>query len=246
MTLKNMRAKHLKVLAVVLALMLASGNVLLSTPGTRAQGIDLAGIDKSIDPGDDFFGYANGAWSKAVQIPSDRPSYGAFDAIAEKVNARTADLIRGAGKASDPEAKKIGDYYDAFMDEDAIEKKGLTPIKAELDEINGLADKTALARVLGSQLRADVDPLNSTNFYTDRLFGIWVSPDFNNPTHNVPYMLQGGLGLPDRDNYLGTEKDDVDLQTKYREHIVTILKLAQIADAEAKAARIYDLEKKIA
>jgi len=104
MTLKNMRAKHLKVLAVVLALMLASGNVLLSTPGTRAQGIDLAGIDKSIDPGDDFFGYANGAWSKAAQIPSDRPSYGAFDTIAEKVNARTADLISGWGMSESASA----------------------------------------------------------------------------------------------------------------------------------------------
>src|SRR5204863_1294909 len=167
-------------------------------------------------------------------------------AIAEKVNARTAELIKGAGKSNDPETKKIGDYYDAFMDESAIDKKGLTPIKAELDEINGMADKTALARVLGSQLRADVDPLNSTNFYTDRLFGIWVSPDFNNPTHNVAYMLQGGLGLPDRDNYLDTDKDAVELQGKYREHIVTILKLAQVADPEARAARIYDLEKMIA
>jgi putative endopeptidase len=78
------------------------------------------------------------------------------------------------------------------------------------------------------------------------LFGIWVSPNLNNPTHNVPYLLQGGLGLPDRDNYLGTEKNDVELQAKYREHIVTILKLAQIADAETKAAHIYDLEKMIA
>src|SRR3954470_3582748 len=159
MTLKNMRAKRLKILVIVLALLLTSGNVLFTNRSTTAQGIDLAGIDKSIDPGDDFFGYANGAWSKAVQIPSDRPSYGAFDVIAEKVNARTADLIRSAGKsANDPEARKIGDYYDAFMNEDAIEKKGLTPIKAELDEINGIADKTALARVLASQLRADVDP----------------------------------------------------------------------------------------
>src|SRR5689334_1053435 len=104
MTLKNMRAKHLKVLVLVLALLLATGNVLFSTHRTNAQGIDLAGIDKSIDPGDDFFGYANGTWLKAAQIPSDRPSYGAFDVIAEKVNARTADLIKNAGKsASDPE-----------------------------------------------------------------------------------------------------------------------------------------------
>jgi len=63
-------------------------------------------------------------------------------------------LIKGAGKtANDPEARQIGDYYDAFMDESAIEKKGLDPIKAELEEINGIADKGALARVLGSQLR---------------------------------------------------------------------------------------------
>lgn len=248
MIVNNIHRKRWQTMAVVLALLLASGNLLLANLSTGgAQGIDLAGIDKSVDPGDDFFNYANGGWSKAVQIPSDRPSYGAFDAIAEKVNARTAELIKSAGKSSnDPEARKIGDYYDAFMNEDAIEKKGLTSIKAELDEINGIADKTALAGVLGSQLRADVDPLNSTNFYTDRLFGIWVSPDFNNPTHNVPYLLQGGLGLPDRDNYLGTAKDDVDLQAKYREHIVTILKLAKIADAGAKAARIYELEKMMA
>lgn len=237
--------KYFTTTAVVLVLLLASGSLFLGSRAT-AQGIDLAGMDKSVEPGDDFFSYANGGWSKATQIPADRPSYGAFDAIAEKVNARTADLIKGASNSKDPEAKKIGDYYDAFMNEDAIEKRGLTPIKTEMDEISRISDKTALARVLGSQLRADVDPLNNTNFYTDRLFGVWVSPDLNDPTHNVPYLLQGGLGLPDRDNYLTTDKDAVDLQAKYRNHIVTILKLAQIPDADAKATRIYDLEKMIA
>ena len=242
-----MRAKYLKIAVVVFALLLASGNFLLSNRTAGAQGLDLAGMDKSVDPGDDFFGYANGGWLKVTEIPADRPSYGVFDAIAEKVNERTADLIKGAGKsANDPEARKIGDYYDAFMDENAIESKGLAPLKPELEEINRIADKSELARVLGSQLRADVDPLNSTNFYTDRLFGIWVSPDFNNPTHNVPYLLQGGLGLPDRDNYLSSEKNDVELQVKYREHITTILKLAEMPDADASAARIYDLEKMIA
>jgi putative endopeptidase len=199
---KTTRASLLMIAVLGAALLLAHGNFLFASRIARAQGIDLAGMDKSVDPGDDFFSYANGGWFKAVQIPSDRPAYGAFDIIAEKVRTRTADLIKGAGKSNDPEAKKIGDYYDAFMDEDAIEKQGLTPIKAELDEINAIADKTALARVLGSQLRADVDPLNNTNFYTDRLFGIWVSPDLNNPTHNVVYLLQGGLGLPDRGQLL--------------------------------------------
>jgi putative endopeptidase len=247
MNQNNMRARYLKLAVVLLALLLANANLLLSSRVvTTAQGLDVAGMDKAVDPGDDFFSYANGSWFKAAQIPGDRPSYGAFDFIAEKVNARTADLIKGAGKSNDAEARKIGDYYDAFMDENAIEKKGLDPVRPELEEINRIADKTALARVLGSQMRADVDPLNSTNFYTDRLFGIWVSPDFNDPTHNVPYLLQGGLGLPDRDNYLSTEKNDVELQAKYREHIVAVLKLAQIADAEGRATRIYDLEHMIA
>src|SRR5436189_2334407 len=134
MTKNNISLKHLKIIAIVLALLLAGGNVLFTSRGSRAQGIDLAGMDKSVDPGDDFFNYANGGWSRAVQIPADRPSYGAFDAIAEKVNARTAELIKGAGKSSDPETRKIGDYYEAFMNEAAIEKKGLSPIKAELDE----------------------------------------------------------------------------------------------------------------
>jgi len=198
MTKRNDRTRFLIITLVSVTLLLANGNVLLSKRVTSAPGIDVAGMDKSIDPGDDFFDYANGAWLKATEIPADRPSYGAGDIIAEKVRTRTADLIKGAGKSNDPEAKKVGDYYDAFMDEETIEKKGLTPIKAELDEITQVADKTELARVLGSQLRADVDPLNATNFYTDRLFGIWVSPDLNNPSRNVPYLLQGGLGLPKR------------------------------------------------
>src|SRR5262245_45580521 len=248
MTKKNTHPKYLKTAVIVLALLLlANGNFLLSHRTAGAQGLDVAGMDKSVDPGDDFFGYANGGWLKVTQIPADRPSYGVFDAIAEKVNERTADLIKGASKSgNDSEARKIGDYYDAFMDENAIESKGLAPLKPELEEINRVANKSDLARVLGSQLRADVDPLNSTNFYTDRLFGIWVSPDFNNPTHNVPYLLQGGLGLPDRDNYLSSEKNDVELQVKYREHITTILKLEEVPDADARAARIYDLEKMIA
>src|SRR5215831_14421498 len=133
----KVRAMYLKLSAAVLALLLANANLLLSSRvAVTAQSLDVAGMDKSVDPGDDFFRYANGSWFKAAQIPGDRPSYGAFDLIAEKVNARTADLIKEAGKsAKDAEARKIGDYYDAFMDENAIERRGLTPIKPELDEI---------------------------------------------------------------------------------------------------------------
>lgn len=212
----------------------------------KTHGLDLAGIDRSVNPGDDFFGYTNGEWMKTTPIPNDRSSYGIFDIVAEEANKRTADLIKEAGKSKEAEARLVGDYYDAYMNEKAIEAKGLSPLKDELQQINAIASKRALAQVLGGQLRADVDPLNSTNFYTDRLFGLWVSLDFNHPNRNVPYILQGGLGLPDRESYLSTEANDVEIQAKYRAHIANVLKLAQVADADAKAARIYDLERKIA
>src|SRR5262245_19011822 len=105
MTKKHQRTKFLIIAFVSASLLLANGNVLRWSWAARAQGIDLAGMDKSVDPGDDFFSYANGAWLKGAEIPSDRPSYGAVHVIAEKVRARTADLIKGAGKSTDPEAK---------------------------------------------------------------------------------------------------------------------------------------------
>ena len=241
MNIHNLR----KILVVVLLASMAAFSVPFAAFGQNS-GIDIAGMDRSVNPGDDFFMYANGGWMRSTEIPADRTSFGAFDVIFDKVSKRTAELIKDAGNSKDPEAKLVADYYKAFLDEKAIEARGLEPIKAELAEIAGLKDKEGLSKLLGSQLRADVDPLNATNFQTDRLFGRFVSADFNNPTKHVPYMLQGGLGLPDRDNYVNTDKHDKDLQAKYKAHIATILGLAKVSDAEAKAARIYDLENKIA
>ena len=245
-----MRATYLKIITLILVFLLAGNSYVALTQGSsghRAHGLDFAGMDKSVNPADDFFDYCNGEWLKKTAIPNDRSSYGTFDILAEQANKQTSDLIMEASKSPrGSEASKVGDFYDAFMDEKAIEAKGLSPLKVELDEINAIGDKKALARVFGSELRADVDPLNNTNFYTDRLFGLWVSPDFDNPTKNVPYMLQGGLGLPDSDTYLGTEANSVELQTKYRAHIAAVLKLAKVEGVDAQADRIYELERKIA
>jgi putative endopeptidase len=217
-----------------------------TTPG---HGLDIVAMDKTVNPGDDFYMYANGNWMKTTTIPADRASYGVFTILEEAANKRTAELIRNAG-ASKPaggtEARKIADYYDGYMDLATIERNGLGPLAPELAEIRALSSKSALAHLFGKQLRADVDPLNNTEFHTDRLFGLWVSPDFNDPDRNAPYLLQGGLGMPDRDNYLGKSEHDVQLQAKYRQHIAAVLKLGKIDDAGARAARIYDLERKIA
>jgi putative endopeptidase len=171
-----MRNAYLK-LAFAASLLLPLVAPAASQQARTSHGLDLAGMDKSVNPGDDFFAYANGGWLKSTEIPPDRAGLGAFSAIDEVVSRRTAELISEAARSHAPagsEARKIGDYYAAFMDERTIESKGLAPLKPELDRINAANDKAALARLLGAQLRADVDPLNNTNFYTDRLFGLWV------------------------------------------------------------------------
>jgi putative endopeptidase len=216
---------------------------------TKTRVTDLAGMDKTVHPGDDFYRFANGGWMDATPIPPDRSSYGGFSILEDEVNKRTAALIQEAGRskaAAGSEAAQVGAYYGAYMDEKSIERKGLTPLKSELDEIRAIADRKSLARVLGRELRADVDALNNTNFHTDRLFGVWAAPDFANPDINVAYLMQGGLGMPDRDNYTNTGAKDAELQAKYRAHIVAVLKLAHISEADAKGARIYDLEARIA
>ena len=184
---------------------LITSSLIWSVPAAALE-LDLAAMDRSVKPGDDFFRYANGGWIKTAQIPPDRSSFGAFNVVAGVVDHRMKDLIAEAGKGSSPESKMVADYYHAFMDEKGIEERGLDPIRQELASIHMINDNKQLSSFLGSQLRNDVDPLNATNFYTDRLFGVFISADFNNPTKNVPYLLQGGLGMAGQGKHLCSGK----------------------------------------
>jgi putative endopeptidase len=214
-----------------------------------ASGLDSAGIDRTTAPGDDFFRYANGAWIEATPIPPDRSSYGTGAMLTELTAQRTADLIRETAKSGAPagsEVRKIGDYYASFMDEEGIEKRGLQPLQPALDRIASISDRSALARTLGGTLRADVDILNNTKLYTSHLLGLWVAQDLDDPGRYSAFLLQGGLGMPDRDYYLSPSPSMADIRARYQAHIAAVLKLAQLPDAEARAARIFDLEHRMA
>jgi len=212
-------------------------------------GMDLSGIDHAVKPGDNFYDYANGNWMKTAQIPADRSSTGTFLTVFEKAENATAELIRNADKnrpAAGTNARKIADFYSAYMNEAAIEKRGLSSLKPELANIDAIKSKDDLARVLGSGLRADVDPVNATNFNTENLFGLFVTQGLEDPSHNIAYLLQGGLGMPSRDYYLSNDPAMAAFRTKYQNYIVALLKLAGTSDAEAKAKTIFALETKIA
>ena len=144
------------------------------------------------------------------------------------------------------DARKVGDFYSSFMDESAIESKGIAPLQPQLDAFAAIADRHALARAMGAQLRADVDALNNTNFETGNLFGIWVTQGLTDPSHGYPYVLQGGLGMPDRDYYLSKSPQMTELRKKYLGHVEAMLKLAGFKDPATRAARIVALETAIA
>jgi putative endopeptidase len=141
---------------------------------------------------------------------------------------------------------KIGDYFASFMDEARIEELGATPLRPELDTIAAIRTRRDLSRVLGASIRADTDALNATNFYTDRPFGLWVAEDLNDTSKYRPYLMQGGLGMPDREYYLGDSPRYVELRARYLAHVASMLKLAGYAEPEARAKRVVALETAIA
>ena len=214
---------------------------------TQTSGIDVAGMDKSVAPGDDFNAYSNGGWLKATPIPADKSRYGIFTMLADETRKRNLELIENADKnPANDDVRKVGEYYATYMDEAGIEAKGLAPLKPELNAIAKIADRHALARVMGSRLRADVDALNNTIFETGNLFGIWVTQGLEDPSRSYPYLLQGGLGMPDRDYYLSDSPHMQQLRGKYQEHLEAMFKLAGFSDPHARAERVFALETAIA
>jgi len=217
--------------------------------GSNLVGLDLAGMDRSVAPGDDFFAYANGAWVKRTEIPADRGSYGIGREVADLTDRRTAALIKAAAAAKAPagsDLRKIGDCYTSFMDEKAIETKGLTPLRPTFQAIGAIGDRKALARYLGTTLRADVDVLNATNYYTANVLGLWVAQDLDQPDRYAPFLLQGGLGLPERSYYLDPSEGMAAVRTQYNTHVAAMLKLAGLSNVLERAAAVVDLETRMA
>jgi len=245
-----------------LVLLVGSAGLALALPACRAatdnrveaatenkSGIDLAAMDQSVKPGDDFFSYANGTWFKNSEIPADRSSIGAFFVTQQELEKRMDGLMAEIAKsdaAPGSNERKVADYRAAFMDQAGIDQRTLPALKADIDRFEAIADKRALALAIGATIRADVDPLNATDLQTENLFGIFVAQSMSDPSRNVPYLLQGGIGLPDRDYYLSSDPEMAKIRDAYRPFIARTLAAAGLDKAEARAKRVYELEAKIA
>ena len=210
-------------------------------------GFDAAGMDKGVVAGDDFFGFANGSWVKNTEIPADRSSYNSFSMITEKAQADTRAILEDAAgdTAASGDRQKIGDYYAAFMDEAGIEARGLAPVKAEL-EASPRSPTPPACRALSASNCAPTSTCSTPPTTTPTACSACgCRRTSTSPTRTAPYLVQGGLGMPDRDFYLEGGRM-AELRKQYQAHIAKVLTLAGIADADSKAARILALETSIA
>ena len=204
-------------------------------------------VDTSISPGDDFFGYANGAWLAATTLAPGKERWGARDEIAAVTRKRVAQLLDDAHNAPrGSPARRVADFRAAWLNEVAIEARGRSPLQPQLDSIDAVADEQALTRLLGRWTRADVDPLNWGVFDAGSLLGLSVEPSIHGEKTYVAFLVQGGLGLPDREQYLGSDPRLAALRAKYAAYVSGLLAFAGVDEPDRRAAAVLALETAIA
>lgn len=203
-------------------------------------------MDRSIKPGDDFYRYANGHWLKTAAIPASQSSFDTRAKLTERTSQRVRSLIQEAAASHTTKgsiAQKVGDYYLSFMDEEGIEARGLAPLAGEMAAIAAITTKASLSAYLGATLNTEVEGLTAN---ADHVFGLWVNQGFDDSKHNYPHLLQGGLGMQDRDSYLDPSPKMAESRTQYKAHIAAILTLAGVTDSDDRATRILALETRMA
>ena len=199
-----------------LTALLALITVAITIARSAARNVATDDMDISIKPGDDFYRYANGGWLKTNTIPVGQSSYDTRAMLAESTSQRVRDLIQDAASAHAVKGsitQKIGDYYASFLDQNSIDAKGLLPLADEMTQIAAINDTKSLSAYLGTTLNTEADGLTHN---ADHVFGIWINQGFEDFDHNLPHLWQGGLGLPDRDDYLDSSPKTATLRNQYQ------------------------------
>ena len=223
----------------VAALSAATATAWSAAPAGRAAvqpwGVDLQYIDKTVKPGEDFFLYSNGNWVKHDVIPADRTYSGVNLELDLQNEARLKGLVGDLAKTPDaaltPEGRKLRDLYNAYMDTKQIEANGLGPAQKDLAAIAGYKTLSDVAGAIG-------DPALGL----DGPFAFYIGIDDKNSDVYSINLYQSGLGMPDRDYYLKTDKEIVATQVAYKKYLAHMLTIAGDADAGARAEKIYALE----
>ncbi len=204
------------------------------------SGIEPANFDTTVRPQDDFYRYANGTWLENTQIPEDKSNYGSFTALADGAEENLRVLIEEAAadenKEAGSDAQKVGDFYLSFMNEEAVEAAGTTPLVEPLAQIDGIETSADVVAYIGASQR-----MGLTN-----PFVLFVNQDSKDSTMYAAFMHQTGLGLPNRDYYLEDDERFVTLREKYRDYVKTMYGLAGLEGGESAGQTVLDIETAIA
>ena len=231
--------KNLMLAASAFALLASAGyadDATQPSPTFGSFGIDLSNIDPAVDAGDDFNRHINGKWLDTFDIPADKSRYGVFNYLADGAEIDVRTIIEDTaaeGAPLDTLEGKVAAYYNAFLDKDTINARGLEPAQPYLDKIAAI------------ETREDLATIFATNGFSAP-FGGFVDVDSKNTESYIFYVTQGGLGLPDRSYYLEDTASNLEIRTAYIEFLTTMLTEAGYDNPAEAAQSVLDLESEMA
>jgi len=210
-------------------------------PSSTQKFIDVASLDSSVAPGDNFFKYVNGKWLATAVIPPTQTSTGAFDELYNKTKANIKKLLEEAANARADKGtieQKVGDFYASGMDSVSIEGLGYQPIEPYLKRIDAIKNVQQLLR-----FESEMDKQQSAVFT-----GLYIGPDEKNSSTNILSLYQSGLGLPDRDYYFRKDAETKSIQDAYKKCISQMFVLTGTTDSIAtkESELVYKLEEELA
>ncbi len=195
---------------------------------TRSPGgFAIGNLDQAVDPCADFYQFACGGWRRANPIPADQTRWGRFNELAERNRATLHEIleqVKDSTRSRSPIESKVGDFYAACMDETGIEKQAMKPIESFLARVAAVDSKAALFRLLGEH-EAQALPA---------LFRFGAAPNLHDSRETIANVGQGGIALPDRDDYLKDDAKSKEKRDKYVEHVTRMLQLAGVGADQAK------------
>jgi len=202
------------------------------------SGVELTGMDTTVRPQDDYYAYANGKWLQETEIPADQFGWGSYMTLRDDSLSDVQAIVdEVAGDAVDSEAAaKIGNFYSAYMNEELVEELGMSPLEGVFADIDEIEDHASMSRWFG----------DNNDVSIDGPFNLYINQDDKDSTKYVMFIVQSGLGLPDREYYFDESERGLQLRDGYVSFVEKLLASSGYTDAAEAARRIMALETSLA